>query len=99
MQLSYRVIAIGLVEELFLQSAEYLNDLRLPVEVVVGYCMACPLRGLFFAQTFIVHREVCSDEDVFDTCALFNSLDLHVSSRVLLSSRGMVLYMFLAPQV
>lgn len=79
---------VGLVEELFLQTAERLSLLEAPTEVVLGYCMACPSRGLVFAQAYLTRREVRSDDEALAICDLLCSLDLVVSARVIASARG-----------
>lgn len=79
---------VGIVEELFLQSAELLNAVEAPLEVVISYCMACPAHGMNHAHSYIVHREIDSDESLMTCCSLLESLGLVVSCRVLQSSRG-----------
>ena len=79
---------VGIVEELFLQSAELLDAVGTPLEVVVSYCMACPNHGMSYAHAFIVHRDINSDQSLMASCSLLESLGLLVSCRVLSSSRG-----------
>jgi hypothetical protein len=79
---------VGITEELFLQAVELLALRDAPLEVLVGYCMACPLRGLSYAQTLLMRRAVCCDEDVWRVYGLLCQLDLYASARVVLSTRG-----------
>jgi hypothetical protein len=79
---------VGIVEELLIQSAGLLDSIDSPLEIVVGYCMACPTRGLDLANAYAVRRRPSSDDELFTLCALLDGLGLGVSSRVLISSRG-----------
>ena len=76
------------MEELFLESAQRLNALEFPLDVVVGYLRACPRAGVEYARVLLPRRPMLDDTSVCTISAALRTLGLNVEASAVEIARG-----------
>lgn len=75
-------------EEVLLEVAQKLNDYDYPVDIVLGYLLACKKEGINVARVLLPRRYVTSDEDTIALSTILRKLELNVEAKVVEVSRG-----------
>ena len=76
------------MEELFLESAQRLNALEFPLDVVVGYLRACPRAGVEYARVLLPRRPMLDDTTVCTISAALRTLGLNLEASAVEVARG-----------
>ena len=76
------------VEELFLESAQRLNALDFPVDVVVGYLHSCPRKGAEYARILLPRRLMPTDRAALEVSESLRALGLGEEAQAVEAARG-----------
>jgi hypothetical protein len=75
-------------EEVLLEVAQKLNDYDYPIDVVLGYLLACKKEGKNVARVLLSRRYVTSDEDAIALSSILRKLGMDIEAKVVEVSRG-----------